>query len=95
MISRTAYQMEFPSKFQLIAAMNPCPYGFVSEKNSRCRCTPDQIRKYQSKISGPMLDRIDMHVTVSPLPNEFLLEKRHKAESSEVVAKCVLIAWEC
>ena len=94
-ISRAAHQLEFPAKFQFIAAMNPCPCGYSTVKDKRCCCTPDQIQKYQARISGPMLDRIDIQVDVLPLSNEFLLEKQGEAESSEVVAKRVLAARVC
>lgn len=66
-ISRAARQADYPAEFQLIAAMNPCPCGFHGHFNNRCRCTPDQIRRYQSKLSGPLLDRIDMHIEVPAL----------------------------
>lgn len=63
-ISRAAIQSEFPSRFQLIAAMNPCPCGYAGDDSGRCHCSPDQIHRYRSKISGPLLDRIDLHVEV-------------------------------
>ena len=59
-ISRAARQVEFPSRFQLIAAMNPCPCGYLGDASGRCRCTEEQVQRYQNKISGPLLDRIDM-----------------------------------
>ena len=64
MISRAAVQAEFPARFQLVAAMNPCPCGYQGDPSGRCRCTPDQIRRYRDKVSGPLLDRIDLHVEV-------------------------------
>ncbi len=67
-ISRAARQAEFPARFQLIGAMNPCPCGYLGHSSGRCRCTPDQIRRYRGKLSGPLLDRIDMHVEVPALP---------------------------
>lgn len=67
-ISRAARQAEFPARFQLIAAMNPCPCGYHGHSSGRCRCTPDQILRYRSKISGPLLDRIDMHIEVPSIP---------------------------
>ena len=67
-ISRAARQAEFPARFQLIAAMNPCPCGYLGHASGRCRCTPDQIQRYRGKLSGPLLDRIDMHVEVPALP---------------------------
>lgn len=63
-ISRARSQAVYPAAFQLLAAMNPCPCGFYGTNGDRCRCTPDQIRRYRDKISGPLLDRIDMHVPV-------------------------------
>ncbi|MDX2457433.1 MAG: YifB family Mg chelatase-like AAA ATPase [Gammaproteobacteria bacterium] len=67
MISRAAQQMEFPARFQLIAAMNPCPCGYLGDPSGRCHCNIDQIERYRRKISGPLLDRIDMHVEVPRL----------------------------
>jgi len=66
-ISRASYQSQFPAKFQFIAAMNPCPCGHLGNGNSRCQCTHEQIQRYQSRISGPLLDRMDLHVQVPPL----------------------------
>ena len=63
-ISRAALQSEFPARFQLIAAMNPCPCGYQGDPSGRCTCTPDQIRRYRDRISGPLLDRIDLQVEV-------------------------------
>lgn len=71
-ISRAARQAEFPAQFQLIAAMNPCPCGYLGHFNNKCRCTPDQISRYRSKISGPLLDRIDMHIEVNALKQDEL-----------------------
>ena len=64
LISRAALQAEFPARFQLLAAMNPCPCGYAGDPSGRCTCTPDQVRRYRDKISGPLLDRIDLHVEV-------------------------------
>ena len=72
-ISRAAMQSEFPARFQLIAAMNPCPCGFLGHPTRSCRCSPDQITRYQGKLSGPLLDRIDLHVEVPALPPDDLL----------------------
>ena len=63
-ISRAARHAEFPARFQLIAAMNPCPCGYLGDPASRCRCTAEQVARYRARISGPLLDRIDMHVEV-------------------------------
>jgi len=67
MISRAARQTEFPARFQLIAAMNPCKCGYLGDPNGRCHCTSEQVQRYRSRISGPLLDRIDMHVEVPRL----------------------------
>lgn len=72
-ISRAARQVDFPAKFQLIAAMNPCPCGYCGHKTIACRCTPDMIARYQDRISGPLLDRIDMRVEVSSLTEDELV----------------------
>ena len=68
MISRAARQAEYPARFQLVAAMNPCPCGYLGDAAGRCRCTVEQIQRYRSKLSGPLLDRIDLHVEVPRLP---------------------------
>ncbi|MHB1124141.1 MAG: YifB family Mg chelatase-like AAA ATPase [Ramlibacter sp.] len=72
-ISRAAQRAEFPAQFQFIAAMNPCPCGWLGAAHRSCRCTPDQVARYQGKLSGPLLDRIDLHVEVPALPAEELL----------------------
>ena len=72
-ISRAARQAQFPARFQLVAAMNPCPCGYFGHKAGRCRCTPDMISRYQGRISGPLLDRIDLQVQVGQLDQEELL----------------------
>lgn len=74
-ISRAARQAEFPARFQLVAAMNPCPCGYFNDQSGRCRCSPDQVLRYRSRLSGPLLDRIDLHIEVAPVPNEILLNK--------------------
>jgi len=74
-ISRAARQAEFPASFQLIAAMNPCPCGYLGDTNGRCHCTVDQIQRYRGRVSGPLLDRIDMHVEVPSVPRDALFAK--------------------
>lgn len=64
MVARVKERVLFPAKFQLVAAMNPCPCGYLGDSTKNCRCTPDQVQRYRSKLSGPLLDRIDLHVTV-------------------------------
>lgn len=72
-ISRAARHTEFPARFQLIAAMNPCPCGYLGHPSIACKDTPDQVARYQAKLSGPLLDRIDLHVDVPALPADELL----------------------
>jgi magnesium chelatase family protein len=72
-ISRAARQAEFPAAFQLVAAMNPCPCGYLGHPAGRCRCTPEQVDRYRGRLSGPLLDRIDMHVDVPAVPQAELL----------------------
>ncbi|MBB3226356.1 magnesium chelatase family protein [Luteibacter sp. Sphag1AF] len=67
-ISRAARQCTFPAEFQLVAAMNPCPCGYTDDSRQSCRCTPDQVQRYRSRISGPLMDRIDMCVDVPRVP---------------------------
>jgi magnesium chelatase family protein len=93
-ISRAAHQAEFPASFQLIAAMNPCPCGYLSDPAGRCRCTAEKVQKYRSRLSGPLLDRLDMHVEVPPLPLESLRTPAAQIEKSSVVAARVLAARE-
>ena len=83
-ISRAARQADFPAQFQLIAAMNPCPCGYLGHHNNKCRCTPDQVSRYRSKISGPLLDRIDLHIEV-PALKEDELTNASAGESSEAI----------
>jgi magnesium chelatase family protein len=73
-VSRAARQVDFPAKFQLVAAMNPCPCGYFGHTTIACRCTPDMVARYQDRISGPLLDRIDMRVEVSSLTDDELIE---------------------
>jgi magnesium chelatase family protein len=67
-ISRAARTAEFPARFQLVAAMNPCPCGYFGDPSGRCRCTAEQIQRYRSRVSGPLLDRIDIHLEVPAVP---------------------------
>ena len=66
-ISRAARQADFPAEFQLVAAMNPCPCGHHGDPRGKCRCTPDQVARYRSKLSGPLLDRIDLLLDISAI----------------------------
>ncbi|MGA0025579.1 MAG: YifB family Mg chelatase-like AAA ATPase [Burkholderiales bacterium] len=90
-VSRAARQADFPARFQLVAAMNPCPCGYLGHHNARCRCTPDQVARYRSRISGPLLDRIDLQIEVPALPQDDLL-RRNSGESSATVRQRVATA---
>ncbi len=92
-IARAAQRAEFPARFQLIAAMNPCPCGFLGAAHRACRCTPDQVARYQGRLSGPLLDRIDLHVEVAAVPSAELLGAA-PGESTRVVAERCLRAHE-
>ncbi len=83
-ISRAARQADFPARFQLVAAMNPCPCGYLGHYSGRCRCTPDQVARYRGKISGPLLDRIDMQIEV-PTVSEEELTQQARGESSATI----------
>ncbi len=84
-ISRAARQSEFPARFQLVAAMNPCPCGWAGDISGRCRCSPDVINRYRGRISGPLLDRIDLHVTVPRLPPAQLRPDAPEGECSAAI----------
>ena len=90
-ISRAARRAHFPARFQLIAAMNPCPCGYLGHPSGKCRCTPDQITRYRARLSGPLLDRIDLSVEVPSLPENDLL-RAAGGEASSVVRERVLHA---
>ncbi len=94
LISRAAHQAEFPARFQLIAAMNPCPCGHHGSPLRACRCTPDVIARYQGRISGPLLDRIDLHVEV-PAVASAVLTAAPDGEPSAAVAERVAAAQSC
>jgi magnesium chelatase family protein len=83
-VSRAARQAEFPADFQLVAAMNPCPCGFLGDPNGRCHCTPDQVARYRRRISGPLLDRIDLQVEVPAVPQEDLARGVHGEPSAAI-----------
>jgi len=86
-VSRAARQAEFPANFQLIAAMNPCPCGYLGHPNQACRCTPDQIARYRGKLSGPLLDGIDMHIDVPALSEDELLKASVSEHSQAIQAR--------
>lgn len=94
MISRATRQVCFPASFQLVAAMNPCTCGYAKDGTDRCTCSPDQVRRYQGRVSGPLLDRIDIQLWVSALSPDTLLNRQYPAESSADVRRRVVAARE-
>ncbi len=92
LISRAARSTLYPARFQLVAAMNPCPCGYYGDGSDRCRCTPDQVLRYQQRVSGPLLDRIDIQLQVPALPAQALLEPGVRGESSAAVRARVVAA---
>ena len=95
-IARAARRAEFPARFQLVAAMNPCPCGYLGSPVRTCRCSPEQVARYQGKLSGPLLDRIDLHIEVPAIPAEQLLggEAGPLGESTAAIRERVVIARE-
>jgi magnesium chelatase family protein len=93
-ISRAARQAEFPATFQLIAAMNPCPCGYFGDEQGRCRCTAEQVQRYRTRLSGPLIDRLDLHVEVPRVPTDMLTGAASMVETSAIVAARVLRARE-
>ena len=86
-VSRAARQVDFAARFQLVAAMNPCPCGYLGHSNGKCRCTPDQVARYRSRISGPLLDRIDLQIEVPALPQEDMTRHATGESSAQVRAR--------
>jgi len=86
-ISRAAHQADFPARFQLVAAMNPCPCGYLGHPSGKCRCSPEQVARYRSRLSGPLLDRIDLHIIVAALPEAELTSARPGEPSAQVRAR--------
>ncbi len=91
-ISRAASTLTYPSNFMLITAMNPCPCGYLTDSQHACRCSAHQIHRYRSKISGPLLDRIDIHVEVPAVPQKDLMAGGDRSESSKVIRERVVAA---
>ena len=90
-ISRSKYSIEYPTNFMLIASMNPCPCGYYNHPSKDCVCAPGMVKKYLNKVSGPLLDRIDIHIEVTPVPiNEF--SKFQTSEKSEIIRERVIKA---
>ncbi|MET1079357.1 MAG: YifB family Mg chelatase-like AAA ATPase [Pseudomonas sp.] len=86
-IARAHDKVRFPARFQLVAAMNPCPCGYLGDPGGRCRCTPDQVQRYRGKLSGPLLDRIDLHLTVARESTQLGLPDGEAGGSAEAAAQ--------
>ena len=93
-ISRAARQAEFPAAFQLVAAMNPCPCGYAGDVSGRCGCPPEAVRRYRARVSGPLLDRIDLQIEVPRVPLSELGAAGAAGESSATVRARVIAARE-
>ncbi len=94
-VARVKRSVTLPARFQLVAAMNPCPCGYAGARDSRCRCTPVRVKQYRNRISGPLLDRIDMHVEVRALPlHDLIVQGPPATEPSAGVAARVATARE-
>lgn len=93
-ISRAARQCEFPARFQLVAAMNPCPCGYAGDPSGRCHCSPEQVTRYRSRVSGPLLDRIDIQIEVARQPTTALNNQAVPGEASAPVRGRVIAARE-
>ena len=92
-ISRANRQVNFPARFQLVAAMNPCPCGYFGDPSGKCTCTEEQVRRYQGQTSGPLLDRIDLQVEVPPI-GILELQQQSQGEDSATVQQRVIQAWQ-
>jgi magnesium chelatase family protein len=90
-ISRAKFTVQYPANFMMVAAMNPCPCGYYNHPDIECVCTTGQIQKYLNKISGPLLDRIDIHLEVVPVPFEKLTDAR-AGEKSQTIRERVVAA---
>jgi magnesium chelatase family protein len=91
-ISRAARQVDFPARFQLIAAMNPCPCGYLGDASGRCHCTSEQVMRYRARVSGPLLDRIDMHLEVPRISHEMLRKGSPTGEESSATIRARVVA---
>ncbi len=91
-ISRAARQADFPARFQLIAAMNPCPCGYLGDASGRCHCSSEQVARYRARVSGPLLDRIDMHLEVPRVDLDVLRHSDNQHEESSAVIRQRVIA---
>ena len=92
-VSRALRSVVFPARVVLVAAMNPCPCGYLGHHSGKCRCTPDQVARYRSRISGPLLDRIDLQIEVPALPQEDMT-RQSQGDASATVRERVTAARE-
>lgn len=92
-IARAKYSLDYPTSFMLVASMNPCPCGYYNHPTRACVCNPGQVQRYLNRISGPLLDRIDIQIEIVPVPFEKMAE-RHHAESSASIRERVIKARE-
>ncbi len=88
-ISRAKFSVEYPASFMLIASMNPCPCGYYNHPEKACLCSPQMVQRYLSKVSGPLMDRIDLHVEVTPVPFKDLSRTNSRSEQSSVIRERV------
>ncbi|MDD2595210.1 MAG: YifB family Mg chelatase-like AAA ATPase [Bacteroidales bacterium] len=88
-ISRIKYKVEYPASFMLIASMNPCPCGYYGDDSGRCTCNPQSVMRYMSRLSGPMMDRIDMHIFVKGVTGDELLKDGEEESSAAIAARVV------
>lgn len=88
-ISRAKFSVEYPASFMLVSAMNPCPCGYYNHPHKECVCPPGAVQKYLNKISGPLLDRIDIHIEIVPVPFEKISDRTPAEPSSEIVKRVV------
>ena len=91
-ISRAKFSVKYPAKFMLVAAMNPCPCGFLGDPEKQCTCSDSQIQRYRAKLSGPLLDRIDLNINVPKLSTTDLVNADPEAETSEMIRARVIKA---
>ncbi len=91
-ISRARFAVEYPASFMLVASMNPCPCGYYNHPEKECVCPPGTVQRYLNKVSGPLLDRIDIHIEVTPVSFDELAKRNHVAEKSENIRERVIRA---
>src|SRR5690606_28009260 len=93
-ISRAKFSIDFPANFMLIASMNPCPCGYFNHPEKECTCSPQVVQRYLNKVSGPLLDRIDLHVEVTPVKFSELTSQYASNEKSMTIKERVIQARE-